>query len=232
MSERINPALEKLAVPLAVLRPDPQNARRHEQRSIDAIKASYEAFGQQKPVVVLTDGTVIDGNGQLEAARQLGWDRIAAVKFEDAAKAKAYAVAINRSAELSGWDEAQLARTLDELARADGFDGSVVGFTEAELMKLIASASEAEVGAGDAPAPPPTAPPGDSLPPPPPSHVRMVQLFFDEKTQPQFIESVKLLAAGYKTSSVTDTVLCAVLEVAALRRGRTAPEDAQQAPAA
>ncbi|HJV96472.1 MAG TPA: ParB N-terminal domain-containing protein [Albitalea sp.] len=231
MNDQINPALEKLAVPIKVLRPDPENARRHEQRSIDAIKASYEAFGQQKPVVVLTDGTVIDGNGQLEAARQLGWERLAVVKFEDTAKAKAYAVAINRSAELSGWDEAQLAKTLDELSRLDGFDAASVGFTDAEMMKLIALASETETFAGDIPPPLPVrVEGGNDGPVPPPSHVRMVQLFFDEHTQLRFVAAVKKLAHVYGTTNATDTVLRCVEQLAAQLEPKTA--DAKQAPAA
>lgn len=135
--ERINPALEKLAVPLKVLRSDPENARRHEQRSIDAIKQSLAEYGQQKPIVVLTDGTVVAGNGTLEAAKQLGWGRLAVVKFDDPKKAKAFALMDNRSAELSGWDEAQLARTLEELAATGDWRAELVGFTQEEMDQLV-----------------------------------------------------------------------------------------------
>lgn len=222
--ENINAALDKLAVPLDVLKPDPANARKHEQRSIDAIKASLSEYGQQKPIVVLTNGTVIAGNGTLEAARQLGWRKLAVVKFSDEKKAKAYALADNRTAELSDWDEAQLAKTLDELSRVSDWNPEMVGFTEAEMMKLIATSIEAELQPGDIP-PPPSLNMSGAAPEAPPSHVRMVQLFFDEHTQPRFIEAVKTLAKSYGTTNVTDTVLQAVESLAA-------KADASQASAA
>ena len=58
-------------VPLTSLTPDPLNARKHNRRNIDAIKASLSKFGQRKPIVVTNDGTVIAGNGTLEAATSL-----------------------------------------------------------------------------------------------------------------------------------------------------------------
>lgn len=48
---------------------DPANVRLHDERSIRAIKASLQRFGQQKPVVIDEAGVVIAGNGMLEAAR-------------------------------------------------------------------------------------------------------------------------------------------------------------------
>lgn len=112
-TENINPALQPLARPIEVLKEDPRNARRHDQRSVDAIAESLTLHGQQKPVVALKDGTVIAGNGTLQAARSLGWGRLAAVVFEDASRARAYALADNRTAELSAWDPAALAADID-----------------------------------------------------------------------------------------------------------------------
>lgn len=112
-TENINPALQPLARPIEVLKEDPRNARRHDQRSVDAIAESLTLHGQQKPVVALKDGTVIAGNGTLQAARSLGWTRLAAVVFEDVSRARTYALADNRTAELSAWDPAALAAELD-----------------------------------------------------------------------------------------------------------------------
>lgn len=112
-TENINPALQPLARPIEVLKEDPRNARRHDQRSVDAIAESLTLHGQQKPVVALKDGTVIAGNGTLQAARSLGWGRLAAVVFEDVSMARAYALADNRTAELSTWDPAALAADID-----------------------------------------------------------------------------------------------------------------------
>ena len=118
------------------LRADPRNARRHGERDLGTIAASLALHGQQKPVVALRDGTVIAGSGTLEAARSLGWGRLAAVLFdgEDAARAAAYAVVDNRSAELSEWDFDALAAGLVGLP-AELL--SSVGFSPGELDALL-----------------------------------------------------------------------------------------------
>jgi hypothetical protein len=212
MSENINKALEPLRVPLAGLKLDPENARKHDDRSVEGIKSSLREFGQQKPIVVLNDGTIIAGNGTYRAAKALGWQRIAAVRFADLKKARAYALMDNRSAELSEWDNPVLAKQLEELsAQLVDFNPEMVGFTEAEMMKLISSVQTEEVEDNS---PPPTVdgpvPTDGSFGPP--SHVRMVQLFLDETTQPRFMEAVRVLSTSYKTNNVTDTVLRCVEE--------------------
>lgn len=71
---------------------------------------SYERFGQRKAIVATSDGTVIAGNHQLEAARQLGWDEIAVVFVDDDLDtARAYALADNRVGDLGSYDQALLA---------------------------------------------------------------------------------------------------------------------------
>lgn len=127
----INESLRSLAVEVSSLTPDPRNARKHSARNLDAIKASLDAFGQQKPVVITSDGVVVAGNGLVEAARALGWSHVAAVKVE-AEHAKAYGIADNRTAELSSWDTEVLRELLTELPSLDS-----VGFTEAELKALV-----------------------------------------------------------------------------------------------
>ena len=56
---------------IADLSEDPANARTHSERNIDAIVASLRRFGQQKPIVVDSNGVVRAGNGTLVAAKAL-----------------------------------------------------------------------------------------------------------------------------------------------------------------
>lgn len=125
--EHINESLRSLAVDVEELSFDPRNARKHPQRNLDAIKASLEAFGQQKPIVITTDGMVVAGNGLLEAARQLGWKHVAAVRV-DKEHATAYGIADNRTGELSAWDDDMLRSLLTELPNVE-----LVGFSSQEL---------------------------------------------------------------------------------------------------
>jgi Predicted transcriptional regulators len=114
---RIHPSLKGLAVPVGDLRDDPDNPRRHPERNLEAIVASLRDFGQVRPVVALADGTVVAGNGTLEAARRLGWDRLAAVRMapEGELDRRAYSIADNRTAELARWDLDALGEALGEL---------------------------------------------------------------------------------------------------------------------
>ncbi len=136
-SSKINPALEPLARPTASLRLDERNARKHERRSIDTIKTSLSTYGQQKPIVALTSGTVIAGNGTLEAARELGWERIAVVTFdtEDEARARAFAIMDNRTSDLSSWDRDVLAELLEGIPSTMV---DAVGFSSQEIETLLA----------------------------------------------------------------------------------------------
>lgn len=118
---------------LSELKLDPNNARKHSAKNLEAIAASLEKFGQRKPIVIHR-GVVIAGNGTLEAAKSLGWEKIAVSEVPDGwddETAKAYALADNRTAELAEWDEPILAAQLFEIAEA-GWEISDLGFESAE----------------------------------------------------------------------------------------------------
>lgn len=119
--------LQTKSVALEQLAFDKDNVRKHDRRNIEAIKSSLERFGQRKPLVVW-NGTVIAGNGTLQAAHELGWNKIVVTYApEDWSEdeAKAFAVADNRTAELAQWDADSLAAQLlqfpEELRTSAGF---------------------------------------------------------------------------------------------------------------
>lgn len=138
---KVNKALLDFMVPVASLKPDPENARKHSHRSVDAIRSSLKEFGFQKPLIALADGTVIAGNGQLKAAISLGWKQVPAVRFDDEKKARAFALADNQTATVSNWDHDTLEKQLKEMEDA-GVDLTTLGFDEKELEKLISGGGE------------------------------------------------------------------------------------------
>jgi DNA modification methylase len=143
--ERINPTLARLVVPIGRLREDPQDARTHDDRSLEGIEASLRAHGQQKPVVADRDGKVIAGNGILLAARRLGWKRLAVAWFDGRGGARSYAIADNRTGELSTWDPRRLQEQIDSVLASSTNRGEALvsmGFTEDELEKLLKRLSE------------------------------------------------------------------------------------------
>lgn len=114
---------------------DPNNARKHDEKNLAAIKGSLDQFGQRKPIVI-QGNTVIAGNGTLEAAKSLGWESIEVVRVPEdwtADQAKAFALADNRTAELATWDEQVLASQIIELKEA-GIEVADFGFVETEAL--------------------------------------------------------------------------------------------------
>ncbi len=114
----IHESIKKLAKPIEKLLPLENNPRRGD---IDAIAASYAEFGQVKPIVVKDNGddtfTVIAGNHQVEAAKKLGWDKIAAVVLEaDDERAVAFALADNRTMELGHSEQSQIIDLISQIS--------------------------------------------------------------------------------------------------------------------
>ena len=140
------PKIKISTVAIDSLEYDPFNVREHDNRNVEAIKESLARFGQQKPIVVKKDGTVIAGNGTLGAMRMLGYKEVVIAETElEGEEAVAFAIADNRTAELANWDDQALAQALDqlgdELLPASGFDDD-------DLAKLL---KDLEPNGGEAP---------------------------------------------------------------------------------
>ena len=142
---------EQSSEPLAVefvavgdLRLDPENARSHNAESIAAVARSLERFGQRKPVVATRAGVVIAGNGTLTAARELGWEHVAVAYTDlEGDEARAFAIADNRTAELSAWSPSALASFFDT---ADEGEPAALGFTAGDVEKFQGLAFAQDLG--------------------------------------------------------------------------------------
>lgn len=86
------------------LHPNPKNPRTHSPKRIQQIAASISAFGLATPILIGTGDVVIAGHGRLAAARSLGIVEVPTVSLAHLSQAqqRAYAIADNRLAELSG----------------------------------------------------------------------------------------------------------------------------------
>ncbi len=120
---------------------DPTNVRLHTDRNIEVIKASYLRFGQQRPILIAEDGTVVAGNAQLAAAKALGWEEIQVqiTTLSDAREIKAYAIADNRTHEFGEWDFEGLSEQLKDLKEFPDFDFDSVGFDEKEMDRIFSN---------------------------------------------------------------------------------------------
>ena len=125
----MNTNLEFVVLPIDQLTPYEKNARKHKKADIDVIKKSIEEFGFNDPIGIWgKKNIVVEGHGRLLAVQELGWTEVPCIRLDHLTdeQRKAYALAHNRSAELSEWD----IDTLDEELRAleQQFDLESLGF--------------------------------------------------------------------------------------------------------
>ena len=141
------------------LTPDPQNANKGTERGSEMLKASLQAYGAGRSLLVDKHGVVIAGNKTLEAAASIGLEDMVVVQSDgtklvvvqrtdlDLAsdpRAKALGVADNRVAQIGlEWE----ASVLQELI-ADGADLGAM-FTDKELAEMVSRQFKAQDGMTD-----------------------------------------------------------------------------------
>jgi hypothetical protein len=153
--------------PIGLLKPNPDNLRKHPKKQIEQIARSLEIFGFNVPILVNADLKVIAGHGRLLAARQLGLSEVPTISVEHLMpeEAKAFAIADNRLSELSSWDDDLLGEQLRELSTRElDFSLEVTGFDLGQIELLIGDVSPRPDPADKlprAPLGPPVSRPGD-----------------------------------------------------------------------
>lgn len=112
------------------------NSRTHSDEQVAQIAASIREFGFTNPVLVDDQNNLIAGHGRLLAARKLKLEQVPAVVVTglDDRRRRALVIADNKLALNSGWDEEALRVELEDLA---GDFGSLMGFSEDELVALL-----------------------------------------------------------------------------------------------
>jgi hypothetical protein len=140
--DEISHLLKPLAISYecpASLSPAPRNARQHSSRQISQLCASIGEFGFLVPILVDERCTVIAGHGRLAAAQQLGLNQVPVVRIAHltAEQKRAYLLADNRLAELSGWDTDILKIELEELSVLNlPFEFEITGFDTVDIDRL------------------------------------------------------------------------------------------------
>lgn len=139
----IHPKLRGLAVPIDSVKLDAANVRRHSKRNLNVIAASMRDHGQRQLLVIReATGCLEAGEGRLLAGKQLGWKWIAVLPCDDdALKAAKYALADNRSSDLSENDDDALAAML-RVMKGEGVDLEELGWDGKEAAKILKDATE------------------------------------------------------------------------------------------
>jgi DNA modification methylase len=137
---------------LTMLAPAERNARTHSQEQIAQLVASISAFGWTNPILIDEDRGIIAGHGRLEAAKTAGLSDVPTITLTglSAAQKRALAIADNKLALNAGWDDELLRLELGELG-LEGFDLSLIGFSDLELKDILADRTEGLTDPDDVP---------------------------------------------------------------------------------
>ena len=114
---------------LEKLKPYEKNARKHQEADLSTIKASISEFGMSDPIGVWGKGNIIvEGHGRYFACKELGIDKVPVIHLDHLTdeQRRAYALAHNKTAEMSEWDFDLLGEELADILDIDmsdfGFD--------------------------------------------------------------------------------------------------------------
>ena len=174
--------------PVEALIPYARNSRTHSDEQVAQIAASIREFGFTNPVLVDDAGGIVAGHGRVMAAQHLGMAEVPTicVGWLSESQRRAYVIADNQLALNAGWDDEVLAAELSAIGGA-GFDMGLIGFSDAEMERMLGLTGGGGDGAG-----------GDDKPDPGINYQEKFAVLVDCKSeahQAQVYES--LLAKGY-----------------------------------
>jgi ParB-like chromosome segregation protein Spo0J len=137
--------------PIAKLRPNERNAKKHPQGQVEQIAKSIKAWGWTMPLVISADGVIQAGEGRWLAAKHLGLTEVPVIVARgwSAAKLRAYVLADNKLSENGTWDSELLALELGALREDDAEFLALTGFSEAQLQRLLPGADDQAGGSGN-----------------------------------------------------------------------------------
>lgn len=146
--------------PIGQVQPYPGNPRTITPAAIAKVASSLQQFGWRQPLVVDESGVLIVGHTRLLAAQQLDWSTVPVhiARGLTPDQVRAYRLADNRSGEESTWHDEQLKAELAALSDDANALAELTGFDEDELAKLLADVEDADDEDLDSAPEPPTDP--------------------------------------------------------------------------
>lgn len=159
----MNAAVQRkdLSLAPAALKRYEKNARTHSKDQVQQIVRSIGEYGFTNPILIDENHQIIAGHGRLEAALQIGLEKVPCVMLTGLTEAqkRALVLADNQLALNAGWDKALLTAELSFL-KENNYDISLIGFPDVHLTRLFPV--QAKAGEDDIPAEaPPTSVRGD-----------------------------------------------------------------------
>jgi ParB-like chromosome segregation protein Spo0J len=122
---------------VADLIPYARNPRKNDD-AVDRMVASIREFGFKVPLLIRTNGSIVDGHLRVKAVQKLGMTEVPVILCDDwsEAQVKAFRLLVNRSVSWADWDEELVALELEELKGMD-FDLGLTGFDPVEIDEFL-----------------------------------------------------------------------------------------------
>tara|TARA_R100000700_G_scaffold39541_1_gene52605 strand:- start:951 stop:1592 length:642 start_codon:yes stop_codon:yes gene_type:complete len=127
-------------IPIADLKPHPQNYREHPDDQLEHIMNSIKSNGYYRNVVVANDNTILAGHGVVKASKKMDLKTVPVVRLEvepDSPQAKKVLTGDNEIAHLGEIDDRLLSEILKDVkdSAEDGLLGT--GYDEKMLANLV-----------------------------------------------------------------------------------------------
>lgn len=127
---------------VAELIPYARNPRKNDE-AVDRMVASIREFGFKVPLLIRSNGDIVDGHLRLKASQKLGMTEVPVILCDDwsEAQVKAFRLLVNRSVTWAEWDEELVTLELEELREME-FDLQLTGFDPVEIDNFLVDESE------------------------------------------------------------------------------------------
>tara|TARA_Y100001972_G_C7641419_1_gene322266 strand:- start:681 stop:1298 length:618 start_codon:yes stop_codon:yes gene_type:complete len=178
---------------------------RNNAEAVDKVAQSIKEFGFRVPIVVDENMIVLAGHTRLKAAEIIGLKKVPvhqAIDLSDAQK-KAFRIADNKIGEFADWDKDLLSKEFQALAEMD-FDLTSTAFDYDSIEKITSDIIEFDEPINEIESE------NIDLENIQQSNIRMVNLFLDTETEPEFRMMCEALQNSWGSENITSTTYEAV----------------------
>lgn len=132
------PDVRLVQAPLARLSSPKRRVHKSDERHVQEVMTSLQAFGASRPILIAANYEIIDGQFVVEAAHRLGLDTVPAIIVDhlDETEIRLFRLAINRLPQKATWDLDSLQLEFAELIQLDA-PIELSGFSLPEIDQVL-----------------------------------------------------------------------------------------------